>query len=80
MQGQMQSSSGLGGVFGSDLAASMAGVPIQSKIGGGAGMNVVPLAADIGKNSIEGLAACLNTRDLTYWQDLLGFDLATPAV
>lgn len=44
------------------------------------GMNVVPLAADIGKNSIEGLAACLNTRDLTYWQDILGFDLATPAV
>ncbi|CBQ71792.1 conserved hypothetical protein [Sporisorium reilianum SRZ2] len=42
--------------------------------------NVVPLAADIGKNSIEGLAACLNTRDLTYWQDILGFDLATPTV
>ena len=45
-----------------------------------AAVNVVPLAADIGKNSIEDLAACLNTRDLTYWQDILGFDLATPAV
>lgn len=44
------------------------------------GLNVVPLAADIGKSSIEGLAACLNTRDLTYWQDILGFDLSTPAV
>ncbi|UTT94262.1 hypothetical protein NDA17_003756 [Ustilago hordei] len=44
------------------------------------GMNVVPIAADIGKTSIEGLAACLNTKDLTYWQDILGYDLATPAV
>lgn len=43
-------------------------------------INVTPLAADIGKNSIEGLAACLNARDLTYWQDILGFDLASPAV
>ncbi|GAC96400.1 hypothetical protein PHSY_003980 [Pseudozyma hubeiensis SY62] len=39
------------------------------------GANVVPLAGDMGKNSIEGLAACLNARDLTYWQDILGFDL-----
>ncbi|CDS00577.1 hypothetical protein [Sporisorium scitamineum] len=46
----------------------------------GTSTNVVPLAADIGKNSIEGLAACLDTRDLTYWQDILGFDLATPTV
>jgi hypothetical protein len=41
---------------------------------------VLPLAAEIGRNSIDGLAACLNARDLTYWQDILGFDLATPAV
>ncbi|TKY86733.1 hypothetical protein EX895_004373 [Sporisorium graminicola] len=41
---------------------------------------VVPLAADMGKNSIEGLAACLDTRDLTYWHGILGFDLTTPAV
>ena len=41
---------------------------------------VVPLAAEMGKTSIDGLAACLDTRDLTYWQDILGFDLATPAV
>ncbi|KAJ1028714.1 hypothetical protein NDA16_001880 [Ustilago loliicola] len=62
--------SGMTGSLGSDKTAVVAAP----------GMNVVPLAADIGKNSIEGLAACLNTRDLTYWQDILGFDLATPAV
>lgn len=66
---------GLPGGFASPAAVS------QPKMGvNNAAANVVPLAADIGKNSIEGLAACLNTRDLTYWQDILGFDLATPAV
>uniref|UniRef100_V5EB05 Zn(2)-C6 fungal-type domain-containing protein n=1 Tax=Kalmanozyma brasiliensis (strain GHG001) TaxID=1365824 RepID=V5EB05_KALBG len=66
---------GLPGAFASSAATS------QPKMGvNNAATNVVPLAADIGKNSIEGLAACLNTRDLTYWQDILGFDLATPAV
>ena len=81
----MQASSGLAGVPVStaDLTASFSSFPNAGKAGGGMNPNapnVVPLAADIGKNSIEGLAACLNTRDLTYWQDILGFDLGTPAV
>ncbi len=61
---------------GTDLNAALDSLVTQPKTGN----SVMPLAADIGKNSIEGLAACLNTRDLTYWQDILGFDLATPAV
>lgn len=61
---------------GTDFNAAIDSFVTQPKTGN----SVMPLAADIGKNSIEGLAACLNTRDLTYWQDILGFDLATPAV
>lgn len=60
-----------------DLAAGLTG---EKSEGGIAGPRVVPLEAEMGKNSIEGLAACLNSRDLNYWSDILGFDLATPAV
>ncbi|PWZ00689.1 hypothetical protein BCV70DRAFT_160417 [Testicularia cyperi] len=37
--------------------------------------NVIPLAADLGKHSLENLAANLGAHDLTYWQDILGTDI-----
>lgn len=77
---------GLGGGPGAELATMSATLATNSAASPThassviTGMSVVPIAAEIGKNSIEGLAACLNTRDLTYWQDMLGFDLGNPAL